>query len=513
MQRASAQAAGRSLRLRRRARRASRRSVESGRVERQGTAACCEGAARGRFGEPTVRPSFAVERRRAPGLPAIRPQRRARDGCGFASRGPRVLARHGCGQSVGSRGRRRVRRRRATNSTAVGRLVGERAFHFTASGSPSAFASRGLTGEASFTLAGASGQDLATQVNRSGESAVAAGFATAEAAPGAGAAPSSGAAAASAPIVPRARASQPHRASPTRATAAHEAVHGERGPEATAASAPARVASSAAPAPADSRGDGTDGRLPDPTGSNVPSLAQTDPFGALFSAPFAAASSFGLDPGHVPVGAVPARRSGARAAGAAGDAVPGREGAGAVLAGVSGQSWPRSRPRSATRRNAPRRWRWWYSASARGCGPASWWRCAAMTSSGTAARSWFCQRAGRAGWCRSPRITPAARGSWPAARAASSCSAPARPTAAIRTSSATSPGAWPLTRPRRGCRCAGPGPPSSAATWPRAPRSRCCWPSPGSPRPGRWPAMPATSAGISSSKGALRARWRAERTR
>ena len=39
------------------------------------------------------------------------------------------------------------------------------------------------------------------------------------------------------------------------------------------------------------------------------------------------------DPGHVPVGAVPARRSGARAAGAAGDAVPGRAGAGAVLAG------------------------------------------------------------------------------------------------------------------------------------------------------------------------------------
>ena len=40
-----------------------------------------------------------------------------------------------------------------------------------------------------------------------------------------------------------------------------------------------------------------------------------------------------VDPGHVPVGAVPARRSEARAAGAAGDAVPGREGAGAVLAG------------------------------------------------------------------------------------------------------------------------------------------------------------------------------------
>jgi hypothetical protein len=178
-------------------------------------------------------------------------------------------------------------------STAVGRLVGERAFHFAASGSTNASASRGLTGEASFALAGASGQDLATQVNRSGESAVAAGFATAEAAPGANAAPSSGAPAASAPIAPRARASQAHRASPTRATAAHEAVRGERQPEATAAPA-ARVASSAAP-PADSRGEGADGRLPDPTGSVAPSLAQADPFGALFSAPFAAASSFRLN--------------------------------------------------------------------------------------------------------------------------------------------------------------------------------------------------------------------------
>ncbi len=72
-------------------------------------------------------------------------------------------------------------------------------------------------------------------------------------------------------------------------------MRGEREPEATAAPV-ARVASSAAaPASADSRGDGADGRLPDPTGSAAPSLAQTDPFGALFSAPFAVASSFGLD--------------------------------------------------------------------------------------------------------------------------------------------------------------------------------------------------------------------------
>ena len=105
-----------------------------------------------------------------------------------------------------------------------------------------------------------------------------------------------------------------------------------------------------------------------------------------------------------------------------------------------------------------------------------------------------CQRAGRAGGAGHRGLRSAGHGSWPAARTAISCSAPARPTAATRTSSATSPGAWPLTRPRRGCRCAGPGPASSAVTWPRAPRSRCCWPSPGSPRPGRWPATPATSA-------------------
>ena len=38
------------------------------------------------------------------------------------------------------------------------------------------------------------------------------------------------------------------------------------------------------------------------------------------------------------------------------------------------------------RRDGPRRWRWWCSVSAQGCGPASWCRCAAMTSPGTAAR-------------------------------------------------------------------------------------------------------------------------------
>ena len=36
--------------------------------------------------------------------------------------------------------------------------------------------------------------------------------------------------------------------------------------------------------------------------------------------------------------------------------------------------------------SAPRRWRWWCPGSGRGCGPASWWRCAAVMSSGAAAR-------------------------------------------------------------------------------------------------------------------------------
>ena len=54
------------------------------------------------------------------------------------------------------------------------------------------------------------------------------------------------------------------------------------------------------------------------------------------------------------------------------------------------------------------------------------------------------------GWCRSPRPTPAAPGRWPTARAAASCSGPARPAAATRTSSPSSPGPRRLIRPRRG---------------------------------------------------------------
>ncbi|HEY1780219.1 MAG TPA: flagellar hook-length control protein FliK [Roseiarcus sp.] len=189
--------------------------------------------------------------------------------------------------------------------TAVGRLVGERAFHFGASGSPSAFASRGLTGEAPFTLAGASGEDLAAQTKLSGESAVAA--------------QSSDNAAAAAPIGARAmRTPHANRASPARAAGAHEAVRGEREPEASAAPVARAASSAAAPASADSRGSGADGRLPDPTGSPASSLAQADPFGALISAPFAAASSFEPDGSTAAAaGADAAPRAGALASPAA----------------------------------------------------------------------------------------------------------------------------------------------------------------------------------------------------
>ena len=179
----------------------------------------------------------------------------------------------------------------------------------------------------------------------------------------------------------------------------------------------------------------------------------------------------------------------------------------------SGRSWPPSRPRSVTRPNAARRWRWWCSASARGCGRASWWRCAAATSPGAAARSWWLSAGRPPGRCRSPRITPAGPGSWPGARAAISCSAPARPTAATRTSSPASPGAWQLTRPRRGCRCG-----RCRATF------ICGHLAAGTPvgvllaitgiaEAGSLARYARHVPGISCSKGALRARWRAERIR
>ena len=101
--------------------------------------------------------------------------------------------------------------------------------------------------------------------------------------------------------------------------------------------------------------------------------------------------------------------------------------------------------------NGPPHWRWSCSGSGRGCVPASWWRCAAMTSPATAARSRFTSPGRPRGRCRSPPATPAGPGSWPAAPATGSCSGPARLSAAIRTSSTASPGTCPPTRPRPAC--------------------------------------------------------------
>ena len=167
---------------------------------------------------------------------------------------------------------------------------------------------------------------------------------------------------------------------------------------------------------------------------------------------------------------------------------------------------------SATRRNVPRRWRWWYSASGRGCGPASWWRCAAATSRGTAARCWFMSAAGRAGGAGH---------------------------LALRR-----PGAEGLARRAGGGFVFRPGPADrgyknfvtgfarSLAADPAAPRLStgrarsafiCGHLAAGTPVPvllavtgiaeaGSLARYARHVAGISSSKGALRARWRAERT-
>jgi trimeric autotransporter adhesin len=150
--------------------------------------------------------------------------------------------------------------------TSVGRLIGERAFHFAAS-------------SASFDL--------------SAGSAVAAGFAQTEATPAkADAVPSSDNAAAS--IANLATAAATNRPSPARA-ATHEAARSARKSEVSAPAPAARGANPAtAVAPPESSGDGKapDNRPRDPGGFTPPPVSQTGPFGALLSASLAAGPSF-----------------------------------------------------------------------------------------------------------------------------------------------------------------------------------------------------------------------------
>ena len=177
----------------------------------------------------------------------------------------------------------------------------------------------------------------------------------------------------------------------------------------------------------------------------------------------------------------------------------------------SGQSWPWSPHRNVTRPGAPRRWRWWYSASAPGCGRVSWWRCAAVMSHGTAARYWFISRL-------AARVVPVT--SWYAGRAAELARRAGsghvfRPGPADRSYKnfvtnfarglAADPAAPPLTAgPARATFICGhlaagtPVPVLLAVT--------------GIAEAGSLARYARHVRGIGSSKGALRARWRAERT-
>src|SRR3984957_5026933 len=180
----------------------------------------------------------------------------------------------------------------------VGRLVGERAFHFGPSTFAGAIASRTLGVNAPFAPGAASAANLPAGPALDGESTVASGFSPAEAMPGkppAEAVPPIANATSPAPIAPRPGAPPTHRATLTRA-AAHEAARIGQKPDVSASPPVARVATSAAVhAPAESSGKAADGRPPDPVASAAPSAARTDLFGVQLSAPFAAGAAFQLD--------------------------------------------------------------------------------------------------------------------------------------------------------------------------------------------------------------------------
>jgi hypothetical protein len=180
----------------------------------------------------------------------------------------------------------------------IGRLVGERAFHFGPSTFAGAIASRTVVVNAPFAPGAASAANLTAPGNLSGESDVATGFSPPEAMPvkvSADAIPPIANTASPTPAISRAGASPTHRVSATRA-AAHEATSSLRKPDVAAPLPVARVATSAAVhAPTESSGKATDGRLSDPNTFAAPPAAQTDLFGAQLSAPFAAGVAFQLD--------------------------------------------------------------------------------------------------------------------------------------------------------------------------------------------------------------------------
>src|SRR3984957_14699923 len=183
----------------------------------------------------------------------------------------------------------------ATAAT-VGRLVGERAFHFGPSTFAGAITSRTLAVDAPFAPGAAT--DPMASGNLNGESGLAAGSSPAKAIPAnppADPLPPIANAPALTPIAPRAGAPPTHRANLTRATA-HEAARTGQKSDASAPPPAARVATSTAVhVLTESSGKTADGRPPDPTASAAPSAARTDLFGAQLSAPFAAGAAFQLD--------------------------------------------------------------------------------------------------------------------------------------------------------------------------------------------------------------------------
>ena len=171
----------------------------------------------------------------------------------------------------------------------VGRLVGERAFHFGAATFTGLIASRTLAGNAPFAPGGASAAGLRAATNLNSGSALVAGFSPADAVP-----PIANRASPT-PMASRAGAPQSNRVSATRA-APHEAAHNGRKPDASAPPPVARVATSAAAhALAELSGKAADRRPTDSVTPAAPPAVQTDLFGGQLSTPFAAGASFQLD--------------------------------------------------------------------------------------------------------------------------------------------------------------------------------------------------------------------------
>jgi hypothetical protein len=169
---------------------------------------------------------------------------------------------------------------------AVGRLVGERAFHFGASAG--VIASRAFPIDAPFAPGAAS---LEAQSDLGGDSDLDAGLPRTKAMP-AGASAAAVPSGNTASVAPRASAHPINRGSSTRA-ASHETGRSGRKFEISAPPPVARVGSSATPvAQAESSAKTADIHLPDSTVSAGPAVAQTGPFGALSLTSLVAGASF-----------------------------------------------------------------------------------------------------------------------------------------------------------------------------------------------------------------------------